>query len=251
MTSIIKNTFEYPVIELDDRNPDVSWAHHLARKSPGGVDLAYPYGTKVKSPAAGRWTYQAGSGGPENSGGNIGTLHLDDGRKIEFMHLSANILAQNSRVAIGDVLALSGGSGFGDLRHYPAHLHVHIVEIDGTRTNLFHAFTAIVKAASNPAFVVAMPGLKGRLWIQRGLFKHGRITRLQSLSPRWTPTIIKAIQLTAKNVGYTGDIDGEFGYWTCHFVQVYAKKWGGYTGKIDSILGAGSWGGFAIGVGKK
>lgn len=64
----------------------------------------------------------------------------------------------------------------------------------------------------------------------------------------WGPLSIKGIQMTVAKVGYAGQIDGIPGPSTCHFVQVYANRFGGYHGAIDSVLGPNSWAGFAAGV---
>lgn len=143
MPSIIVNNFTHPIIEADNRDPDVSWQHHLDRGSLGGADLAYPFGATVQAPAAGRFTYIAGNG----SGGNIGQIHMADGRMIELMHLSARIAAEGSMVVAGQDIARSGASGFGDPNHYAPHLHAHLILVGGARVNLFHYFTSVTPAS--------------------------------------------------------------------------------------------------------
>jgi len=151
MTAIINN-FSYPVILLDNRDADTSYANHLKRGSSGGVDLAYPYGSPVYAPADGTFQYFDGNGRiGKGSGGNIGRLRLADGSYIEFMHLSSG--SANRKVKTGDLLGRSGGSGFGNLRHYAPHLHVHIY-IGGVRRNLFHYFTASSTAAGGSATII-------------------------------------------------------------------------------------------------
>lgn len=66
----------------------------------------------------------------------------------------------------------------------------------------------------------------------------------------WGPLSRKGIQTTCANVGYTGPIDGVPGQKTCYYVQVYAARFGGYTGPKDSVLGPNSWEGFAVGLEK-
>lgn len=151
----ITNTFTHRVIEADEYDPDVSWAHHRARGSSGGVDLSYPAGTTVASPAAGRLLYIVGNG----TGGNIGVLYLDDGRRIELMHLSALIGTNNRRVAAGEAIVKSGASGTPAAGGaYAAHLHVHVVLASGVRANLFHYFTAAAPASSpRPAPIAPTP----------------------------------------------------------------------------------------------
>ncbi|BDZ66281.1 M23 family metallopeptidase [Agromyces mangrovi Wang et al. 2018] len=56
------------------------------------------------------------------------------------------------------------------------------------------------------------------------------------------------IQRTIRGVGYTGPVDGRPGPETCRLVQVYARKFGDYTGAIDRKLGPNGWAGFAKGL---
>lgn len=143
--TMIRNTFTHPVIELDGRNADTSWDNHRERGSLGGVDLAYPYGAKVHSPADGRLVFIVGNG----SGGNIALIYLGDGRRIEIMHLS-EVVGQPARyVKAGEVIALSGASGFGNQWHYAPHVHAHIVLANGVRANIFHSFTYAAPAAGD------------------------------------------------------------------------------------------------------
>lgn len=133
----IYNNFSYPVILDDRRDPEVSWTHHLQRGSTGGVDLAYPYGVPVLANAAGTITNVAWYG----SGGHTVRLRMDDGRYIEYMHLSAFSLSSGASVRAGTQIGVSGSSGNGNLHYYAPHLHVHMY-IGSIRVNLFHYFTA-------------------------------------------------------------------------------------------------------------
>jgi GH25 family lysozyme M1 (1,4-beta-N-acetylmuramidase) len=67
----------------------------------------------------------------------------------------------------------------------------------------------------------------------------------------WGENTIKGIQTTVAKVGYKGAIDGIPGANTCHFVQVYAQRFGDYSGPIDNVLGRHSWDGFALGLERK
>lgn len=58
----------------------------------------------------------------------------------------------------------------------------------------------------------------------------------------------KGIQTTLRNVGYMGPIDGLIEGEGCRLIQLYATRFGGYTGPIDSVLGPNSWSGFALGL---
>ena len=145
MKAIINN-FDYPVIKIDDRDPEVSWANHRARGSAGGVDLAYPYGSPVYAPADGAYQYFDGNGRVgKGSGGNIGRLRLPSGDYVEFMHLASG--SANRKVKTGDLLGQSGASGYGNLWHYSPHLHVHIY-VGGVRRNLWHYFTTSATAGT-------------------------------------------------------------------------------------------------------
>ncbi|TDW31030.1 M23 family metallopeptidase [Cryobacterium psychrophilum] len=151
----IIDNFTHPVILVDDRDPETSWANHLKRGSSGGVDLAYPYGSEVRAPADGVFQYFDGNGRVgKGSGGNIGRLRLPNQDYIEFMHLSSG--SPDRDVKTGDLLGRSGASGFGNLWHYGPHLHVHIY-IGGVRRNLFHYFTATSSAAASSSSVTITP----------------------------------------------------------------------------------------------
>ncbi|AZZ55796.1 M23 family metallopeptidase [Rathayibacter iranicus] len=134
----IDNNFSYPIALDDDRDPYVSWRHHLGRGSAGGVDLAYPLGADVFANADGVVTTSSNYSG---SGGMTASLRLDDGRTIQYMHLSSRGVANSTRVARGDVIAKSGASGKGSANYYDPHLHVHMILQDGTRVNLWDYFT--------------------------------------------------------------------------------------------------------------
>jgi len=151
MTAIVNN-FTFPVILADDRNADVSWAHHLARGSAGGVDLAYPYGSPVLASASGVIKTLPNTG----TGGNTVQLHLSDGRYIEYMHLSKFLKSTGDRVKAGDQIALSGASGNGQANAYAAHLHVHLYT-PSERVNLFHLFTTTASVGDTTVITPDVP----------------------------------------------------------------------------------------------
>lgn len=82
--------------------------------------------------------------------------------------------------------------------------------------------------------------------IQWELHKRGRYNGL--IDGDWGRLSIAAIQLTCTNVGYDGLRDGIPGKLTCHFVQVYAQRFGDYAGGVDDKLGPNSWAGFLLGL---
>jgi murein DD-endopeptidase MepM/ murein hydrolase activator NlpD len=139
----VVNNFDYPVIAVDARDWDVSWQHHIERGSAGGADLAYPYGTPIKAPMAGVFTYTEGKG----SGGNIGRIAASDNTVVELMHCSARLVPNGSTVQIGDDVVKSGASGFGKARYYAPHLHTHAV-VNGVRRKLSSLFS---KSTTTPA----------------------------------------------------------------------------------------------------
>jgi len=91
-----------------------------------------------------------------------------------------------------------------------------------------------------------LPSRAIQLRIQQALHARGRYDG--KLDGWWGELSIKGIQLTIRNVGYTGKIDGIPGPMTCYYVQVYAQKFGDYKGPLDKKLGVYSWLGFALGL---
>ncbi|MEB0200564.1 GH25 family lysozyme [Cryobacterium sp. 5I3] len=132
-------------------------------------------------------------------------------------------------------------------------------DVNAWRDNAFD-YAAAPAAVAAPAVVVAnvaapssgagwafnLPSQDVQRRIQQALANRGRYHGL--IDGVWGPLTIAAIQLTLRNVGYTGELDGIPGPMTCHFVQVYAEKFGSYTGGVDSDLGPFSWAGFALGL---
>lgn len=113
-------------------------------------------------------------------------------------------------------------------------------------------------APAAPAAPAAAPAGGGASWafnqpdtgtqarIQRALTARGRYSG--PADGVWGPNTIKGIQTTIRNVGYDGPVDGIPGPETCRLVQVYAQRFGSYTGPIDRVLGPNGWAGFALGL---
>lgn len=127
------------------------------------------------------------------------------------------------------------------------------LDIDGIVSRVIEINKLGIGAPSKPVNVTVKPvwefnppSKRLQKRIQWALFKRGRYAG--PIDGVWGSNTIKGIQLTVKNVGYTGPIDGVEGVSTSKFVQVYANRFGGYDGPIDSILGSNSWTGFAIGL---
>lgn len=91
-----------------------------------------------------------------------------------------------------------------------------------------------------------VPDQATQLRVQKGLHLKGRYNG--KLDGKWGDLSIKGIQETCANVGYSGGIDGDARSMTSYYVQVYAKKFGKYTGPTDHFLGQHSWNGFALGL---
>jgi murein DD-endopeptidase MepM/ murein hydrolase activator NlpD len=73
-----------------------------------GIDFAVPVGTPVRAPAAGRVVFS----GPRIVTGYTMVIEHDPGLYSILMHLSKGIAAEGSMVKAGDVVALSGFTGF-------------------------------------------------------------------------------------------------------------------------------------------
>jgi hypothetical protein len=100
--------------------------------------------------------------------------------------------------------------------------------------------------AGSPAWAFNPPSAALQKRIQQALKNRGRYSG--PVDGVWGPNSIKGIQTTIRNVGYTGPIDGIPGSNTCYYVQVYAKRFGDYSGPVDRVLGPFSWDGFALGL---
>ncbi|MCJ1687793.1 M23 family metallopeptidase [Rathayibacter sp. VKM Ac-2927] len=144
------NANGFPVIEDDDRDPWVSFRHHRARGSAGGVDLVATYGTTLRAPCRS----VVGLIPWDGTGGNtIRFWHLDeDGRRTgaydEYLHLSRFLVPAGTVVDYGQPVALSGASGVlrGErlLWRYAPHLHWHHYEkVGGPRLNPWDYFRGI------------------------------------------------------------------------------------------------------------
>ncbi|MFD5864348.1 hypothetical protein ACFWGP_05315 [Agromyces sp. NPDC127015] len=101
-------------------------------------------------------------------------------------------------------------------------------------------------SGSGPAWSWMVPSAAVQKRVQAAAKKRNRYFGL--VDGKWGKESIKAIQRTIARVGYAGLIDGIPGPMTCYYVQVYAKRFGSYTGPIDKKLGPNSWAGFALGL---
>jgi murein DD-endopeptidase MepM/ murein hydrolase activator NlpD len=91
-----------------------TWRTHTRRVPPSqeaGVDYYCPIGTPIRAAANGRVVSVAG--GITTATGRFITIDLDDGRRVRYLHLSQWLVKTGDRVFRGQIIALSGASGYG------------------------------------------------------------------------------------------------------------------------------------------
>jgi len=261
MTDIINN-FEHPVILDDARDPNVSWQHHLQRGSLGGVDLAYPFGTSIESPAAGRIVADHSNDG---SGGRMATLYIDHPSiaYIQFLHLQS---VASGQVSIGGNIGVSGASAFGSDRGVDPHLHMHAYDKGGRRVNLWNYFNSnpSAPAGGGSAPVVGPVVRSGADWayrrpqgelakrVARALIGKGRLPADYNNDGDPREVFDKAVQKTLNFSGvFKGQEDGKIERGGCYGIQDYAIKFGDYlqsSGVRDGRPEGLSWACFALGL---
>lgn len=101
-----------------------TWQDHKDREPPSsepGTDYATPYGTPVGAPGDGVVTYVK----HDNSGarGRVVQIWLNEGRETGALHFAAVYAWEGQRVARGDIVAISGASGYGSDWYYGPHVH--------------------------------------------------------------------------------------------------------------------------------
>jgi murein DD-endopeptidase MepM/ murein hydrolase activator NlpD len=257
MTTRIVNNFQFPVILDDNRDPNVSWQNHLARGSAGGVDLAFPYGTAIKSPADGRLV---ADDDPDGSGGRMAILYIDHDvlSRIEFLHLAD---AFDGNVSIGGGIGLSGASGFGSNWGYAQHLHVHAYDKAGRRVNLWNYWTPdvaavvtsllgpVIRSGADWAYRRPQGDLAKR--IARALIARGRLASNYPNDGLPGAEFDKGIQrtLVASSV-FASSIDGVIERGGSYGIQDYAIKFTDYEryGVRDGRPEMLSWTKFAEGL---
>lgn len=100
------------------------WQDHKNRNPPSqepGTDYGSGYGSNVYAPEAG--VVVDIQTRPQGASGRFVCIDLDDGRRTRTLHLSAIKVRTGQRVKRGQVVALSGASGFGDNWYYGPHAH--------------------------------------------------------------------------------------------------------------------------------
>lgn len=102
-----------------------SWQDHRNRTPPSGepgTDYAVPVGTPVRAAANGVIVDRKDT--TTTATGRYLALRADDGNYIRYLHLQSSAVLPGTRVTRGQVIAVSGASGFGYEAGYGPHVHV-------------------------------------------------------------------------------------------------------------------------------
>lgn len=129
------------VIELDSRDPYVSWQHHLQRtaRDPGGprggIDIVAPIGTPIIARTAGVMRHKPNNGGAGNS--SEFEHDANPGWRDVFSHLASYVGKSGQHFAAGEVVGYTGNTG-----GVAPHLHWHLLDPNGVRRNPWDYFSA-------------------------------------------------------------------------------------------------------------
>lgn len=106
--------------------------HHGVTKKHGGVDMAAPTGTEVKSSAAGKVIKAQ-----ENAVGygNVIEILHKAGMVTRYGHLDEMMVVVGDRVATGEMIGTVGSSGNVRGANDPSHLHFEILDQNGKRVD--------------------------------------------------------------------------------------------------------------------
>lgn len=222
------------VIEVDDRNWETSWQHHLNRGSAGGVDLVAAVGTPVYAPADGVVTLQRWNG----TGGHTITLAQAGGWKDQFMHMrepNPMAVTNGSTVKQGQLIGWSGNTANGKVGGVVQHLHWHRIDPSGSPRRNPHAYFGTSGGGSGDYGF----GLNGTA--QKECQRALTTLKLYSgaIDGEFGVLSVKAFQQYLKNVSLLPanyDVDGEPGPKYGLALQTLAKKYG-YTGDMDGAPG--------------
>lgn len=115
------NVNGFIIIQDDDRNPDVSFTNHRARKpsSLGGVDCVAPMRTPIYAPDDCTTRNIPDNG----SGGNTVEMYFADGWRDQMMHLDEFVPEGAKRK--GELIGWSGNSVAPGYDWVPPHVHWH------------------------------------------------------------------------------------------------------------------------------
>lgn len=111
-----------------------NWRCHKDRPNGGspepGTDYATAYGTDLAMAGDGRVAIVDNSAG--GGEGRRLSINLDDGRRVDYIHLSRIRVSVGDRVRRGETgVCNSGASGYGNDWYYGAHVHVSLWERPG------------------------------------------------------------------------------------------------------------------------
>lgn len=190
--------------------------------------------------------------------GNVVVVRRANGTYIGYAHLDSRNVIAGEAVQQGTIVGTLGNTGTlttGPHTHVTASKVSDNPSVGGVIDPLPYILWARDGGADpDGATPAPQPGAEwdfGQQYadqarIQAALAARGRYSG--PVDGVWGENSIKGIQTTCANVGYDGPIDGIPGPNTCHYVQIYAQRFGDYNGPIDSILGPNSWAGFALGL---
>lgn len=184
--------------------------------------------------------------------GNIVVVKHADGKFSAYCHLASVSVSVGQRVSRGQGVGTIGSTGSaanGRHLHYTLGDDLWGCESGSVQDPLEYIWShaTAVEPAASAKFNAWTPDHTGVvLRIQKALKKRGRYDG--ALDDVFGPKTWKGVQESLHGVGYPGADDGKPGFFTCWYVQVYAKKFGSYTGGVDADLGLNSWKGFALGL---
>lgn len=176
------------VILEDDRDPYVSWQHHLDRTggARGGVDLVAAVGTPILAPTAGTMVHVPDDG----SAGNSSRFYHDDneGWKDVFSHISTYAGKSGQHFEQGDVIAYSGDSG-----GVAPHVHRHLLDPSNVRRNPWDYFTPSSAAGGNERPITPQEEEMAAAVVIQQVTGSGKNTLWHLPDDNSTPTAIKTM----------------------------------------------------------
>lgn len=186
------------VIEDDDRDPYVSWEHHLERTKDdvggprGGVDLVAAVGTPIYAPTDGTVERMPNNGGAGNS---MQFWHdANPGWRDVFSHLVKYATGPTGNwFRQGQIIGWTGDSG-----GVAPHLHRHLLDPNDVRRNPWDYFTPINKekdetiVAMKQMHVTDQPGTQVRALFNDDSGYFTQYTGADSAFPNAASTTWKA-----------------------------------------------------------
>ena len=190
--------------------------------------------------------------------GNVVVVRRANGTYIGHAHLNERLVGVGASISQGQAVGTLGNTG--SLTTGP-HTHVTASKVSDNPSSggVIDPLPYILWArdgGADPDGSAPAPAPSGEWDLNVGAADWARIQAALKARGRYDGPVdgdpgkftFMGVQTTIRNVGYTGPIDGDIQGVGCHFIQVYAAKFGDYAGPIDSKLGPFSWGGFALGL---